>query len=487
MNDSPGSRLQGDELRGALRRVTQAWFFGAAWMYIVTGAAMTQFAKLLGVPGFGFGIMAALPFAGALVQLPVSYFIERYGHRKIIFIGAGIVHRALWLVAAAIPWVLPARLYWPALIVAVAISWVAGQMCGPSWVSWMADLVPARIRGRYFSRRTQWGQLVGIVVTLAVGYVLDLAQRHGERTLLWTLSGTMALASVAGIVDFLLFVRVPEPRPDRPNPEARLWDLIRKPLADRNFRRFLGYIFMLTLAMGYMGQFAWLYLFDVAKMSNTQANAMLVLGPLVVLMVSFRFWGKLLDRFGRKPVLVMAMVLTLPGGVLWMFVTQEHWVLPYLGLLLVTAAWPGIDLANFNLLLNFSGPASGARNSGGYVAINSIVAAMAGILSGLLAGTIASALNDWQPVWAGWPMTYHRLLFLLSSVLRVFALLWLWRLEDTGAQPTRAAWRYMGTNLYSNLQQVMFMPGRLLWQRSRWTFNFNQTGVSFPWRRKRRR
>jgi MFS family permease len=484
---APAPRLHRDELRAALRRVTQAWIFGAAWMYIVTGAVMTRFAQQLGTPGFGFGVLAALPFAGALVQLPVSYFIERYGHRKIIFIGTGVVHRALWIVAAAIPWVLPARWCWPALLGVVAVSWVTGQMSGPSWVSWMADLVPARIRGRYFSRRTQLGQLVGVIVTLTAGAVLDLAQRRGDAVLLRTLSGALALAGAAGVVDFLFFVRVPEPRPERTNPQAKLWALIREPLGDRNFRRFLGYIFTLTLAVGYMGQFTWLYLFDVAGMSNTQANAMLVLGPLVVLMLSFPFWGRLIDRFGRKPVLVMALVLTLPGGALWMFVTREHWLWPYLGLLLVTAAWPGIDLANFNLLLNFNGPASSARKSGGYVAINSIVAAAAGILSGLLAGAIANALNDWRPVWAGWPMTYHRLLFLLSSALRLLTLPWLWRLEDTGAQTTRAAWRYMGTNLYSNLQQVIFMPGRLLWQRARWTFIFDQTVGAFPWCRRRRR
>jgi len=52
----------------------------------------------------------------------------------------------------------------------------------------------------------------------------------------------------------------------------------------------------------------------------------------------------------------------------------------------------------------------------------------------------------------------------------LLAALWLFRLREPGAYTTRAALRYLGTNLYSNLQQAMFIPGRLLWQLGRWTY-----------------
>ena len=86
--------------RSSLRLVTLAWVFGAAWMYITTGAALTRFAQWLDMPKFGFGLLAALPFAGALSQLPASYMVERYGGRKRTFLIAGIIHRALWLAIA---------------------------------------------------------------------------------------------------------------------------------------------------------------------------------------------------------------------------------------------------------------------------------------------------------------------------------------------------------------------------------------------------
>jgi MFS family permease len=305
---------QPSRLRRELQLVTTAWVFGAGWLYLTTGAALTQFAKLLGLTPFGFGLLAALPFFGALFQIPASYFIERYGYRKPFFITAGILHRALWLVVAFIPWLFPASLRGPALIAVIALSWMAGQIIGPCWVSWMADLVPGPIRGRYFSRRSQVGQFVGLVVTLGIGFVLDQAARRGDVVLLRTLAAGLALAAAAGVSDFLFFIPVGD-RPVRPpNPDATLGRMLREPLRDRNFRRFVGWTSTLTFATGFMGQFAWLYVLDVAGMSNTQANAMLVLMPLVVVMMVGPLWGRAVDRFGRKTILLLAGLIIIPGS-----------------------------------------------------------------------------------------------------------------------------------------------------------------------------
>ena len=68
----PGDDDRESATRRALRLVTTAWAFGAAWMFTVQGAAMTRYAKMLGLPQFWFGVFAALPFIGALAQLPAE-------------------------------------------------------------------------------------------------------------------------------------------------------------------------------------------------------------------------------------------------------------------------------------------------------------------------------------------------------------------------------------------------------------------------------
>jgi MFS family permease len=461
-------------IRYSMRMVMTAWLFGAVWLYIVTGAALTKYAKVLHMPDFGFGVLAALPFAGALVQLPMSYFIERYGFRKRFFVILGVIHRGMWMIVALIPWILPPAFGWGALLALVGLSWTFGQMPAPIWVSWMADLVPAQIRGRYFSLRSRMGQIVGMIITLAIGFVLDRAELFGPATLLKTLSGAMAVAGFVGTFDYLCFLPVAEMRSLKPNPAASIVHLIRTPLLDKNFRRFLGFTATLTFAIGFMAQFSWLYLFDVAGMSNTQANLMLVFIPLLISIIFFPIWGRLLDRLGRKPVLVIAGLLIVPGSASWIFVTREHWVAGYLGVVSVTAAWPGVELAIFNMLLSIADRQGEQGLSSGYVSVNSALGAVAGVCSGLFAGIVAKELGDWRGIVFGITLTYHGLLFLVSGVLRLVALGWLIRMEDSKAYSTREAFRYMGTNLYSNLQQTIYIPGRLLMQLGRWTYQVNR-------------
>jgi MFS family permease len=468
--ESPAGVERGaSELRLSLRRVVVAWLFGAVWMFITTGAAMTQFGKLVGMSPFGFGVLAALPFFGALAQLPTSLVIERWGNRRSVFLVTCVVHRMLWLAVAAVPWVLPDAHVASAVLLVIGVSAVFGHMATPAWVSWMADLVPTRLRGRYFSRRIQLGQLVGLCATVIVGLLLDRAEVAGLEVLLRTVSILFAAASVCGTIDILIFLKVPDEKREA-KPALQFWALIRGPLGDRSFRRYLAFTATLTFGIGFIPPFVWLYLLDEVKLTNFQASMMLQVVPLMVTMGMLPLWGRLTDRLGRKPVLVIAGLMIVHGAAVWIFVTREHWWLGYMASLIATAAWPGMELANFNFLLGMSGSEGGRRQGSAYVALNSLVAALAGMVSGLAAGVLAEALKNWRGSIAGWPLTYHGVLFLLSAALRLLALAWLIGLDDTKAVSTRMALRYIGSNIYSNVQQAIFTPVRLLGSLGKWTY-----------------
>ena len=96
-----------------------------------------------------------------------------------------------------------------------------------------------------------------------------------------------------------------------------------------------------------------------------------------------------------------------------------------------------------------------------------MVVALSGTLSGLFGGVLARSLHDWHGSLFGLPLTYHGILFLLSSGLRGVALLWLRGIDDPRAFPARDALRYMAADMYSNLQQTLFVPVRIL---GRWTY-----------------
>src|SRR5688500_19728202 len=67
----------------------------------------------------------------------------------------------------------------------VFLMHVAGNVGGPGWVSWMADVVPERLRGKYFSRRRQWGIVTAIPAAIFAGWFLDRLSAGGEPHASW--------------------------------------------------------------------------------------------------------------------------------------------------------------------------------------------------------------------------------------------------------------------------------------------------------------
>lgn len=159
--------------------VRMNWAAGYAAVFgAVTGAVLTQFALTLGMPTFGFGVLAALPYLTACLVLPASYFVERYGHRKTVAVVNLLAHRALWLGIAAVPW-LPPAWWWKALLVAIVLTNIFANAASPAITAWAADLVPGRLRGRYYALRGQLVRIITVPLALGVGWAMDAAQRHG--------------------------------------------------------------------------------------------------------------------------------------------------------------------------------------------------------------------------------------------------------------------------------------------------------------------
>lgn len=471
--DPPSPGTPEDSRRRAMQSVFVAWLFGAFWMYAVGGIAQTRLAKLLQLPPFGYGVLAAVPFAGVLLQLPTSYFIDRYGHHKRVFITAGIIHRSIWILIGLIPWLLTGGWSWAAFLGGVFFSSAANNVSGPVWITWMSELVPPRIRGRFFSLRSQAGQMVGLAVTVSVGWMLDHAAARGGHMPQGLIALLFAVAGLAGIVDFLFFLRVPPPAAKAARQDVSLLAMVREPLADRNFRRFLGFIATMTFGTAFTGQFIWLFLFDVAKMSNTRASILCGVVPLILAMIAARIWGRVLDRVGRKPVLTICSLCVIHGAFTWVFVQGPHWWLGYIGIVIASMAWPGVEFANFNMLLSMGDSMRGRRHGSSYVAICSFVTALSGMVSGLFGGAVAQWVGDWQVTVLGYVVTYHAVLLFLSMGIRASALLWVRKLEEPRACGTRQALLYVGSSALANLASLADLvaaPGRLLIRVGQWTY-----------------
>jgi MFS family permease len=225
-----------------------------------------------------------------------------------------------------------------------------------------------------------------------------------------------------------------------------------------------------------LGQFFWLYCFDVLGTTTLQASLLNILLPAFVSFLCTTFYGPLIDKLGRKPLIIIGGMLIVPGALGWFFMSRGHWLPGFLLVLVANLGWPAVETGRFNILLGMSETRAGRGSGIAYVAINSLVIAISGALSGLCGAALARSLGPhWHATLLGMPLTYHRVMFLASTALRAAALLWLIGFVEPRAFATRAAMRYVATAMIVELQTVVITPYRLLRRIGGAAFKINRT------------
>ena len=458
-------------LRAQLAVITLAWVFGSVWSTTTTGSALTVFAKGLGASNFQFGLLTALPFLASLMAVPGSVLIECTGQRKRIFLWGFTVQRSLWFLIALAPVWMIARYGASAtgdalgvFLTLMLVMYASGAVGGPAWVSWMADIIPPRLNGKYFSRRRQWGILTAVPAAVLVGWLLDRWAFDGNLSILRSCAALFLVCALFGLADIHLFQCVP-PAPGTPRTGMQLLGSLREPFRDRPFLGYCGFVGALTFAVNFLGQFSTLYLLEQVGASNMGTQMILVVAPMLAQLLVLGVWGRAADRMGKKPLLVLASAGLVPVGIGWCFVTAHQIWLAYLLSGLGAALWTGVEVANLNLVLETSGSADKQQGGSSYAAVNSVIINIAGCLGGLAAGLIAQAMGNWHwhPSFAWKTFSFYDVLFALSGVLRLAAVIaFVPLLHEPAARPAREALRFITAGLAGLLITTTSQPLRML-------------------------
>lgn len=534
-DELPALAIRGPQLRSSLKTVTTAWMLGIVWMTATQGAPAVQFCEMLGFKDWHFGLMAALPFIATFGQIFAATVVDSTGFKKYQFLHCSTASRLMWIPIAAIPLVLPlpSEAAVATMLAMLFISQLLSAMGTPACMMWLGDLIPRRIRGRYFAVRMLYSRPMQVATVLALWVVLDWATTThakvptfaGEPRLMWTLCGVFVVAGLFGAADILMFTRVREvvrgesPTPGRRAPRSlaeavalesarrpagrggllgTLYLYMVQPLEDRVFRHYVLYGATLAFAMAAPGAFFVKNCMHNLGFSPGSTQFLFTVVSSVIGLIGARQWGKALDRWGRRPVLILSTLMTLLSVSPWLFARHDtpapafirdsiNWMLtPLAGWLgsdvLVSAdapvgayllallcsffggiAWTGVALAQNNVMLSFSD----GRGRSRYMAASMVLAAVGGVAGGLVGGWMAEWLNSrfalqqhplefWIFHWNQWHMT-----FLLSMAMRALSLLWLIGMPDPGAARARDMMRYMLTNVGSSLTGLLGTPLRI--------------------------
>lgn len=397
-------------LHAPLSTVTVEGALATVFIVLTGGAFLTGLALLWGANDFQIGLLASIPFLAQIAQLGSAWLIDRTGLRKTITIWSSVLARQVW-------WLLIPVLFlptWPRLellVGVVIISSVATMVATVGWMTWMADLVPDRIRGRYFGVRSAAVALSTMIATIGGGIIIDaFADRNTEETGFALIIGIGALFALAAVI---LLNRIP----DKPTPAAPIgYDRLTEPLREPSFKHLLRVFFVWNFAIGIAAPFFAPHMLTNLNMSFTIISIYTSAAAIVAILLN-RPWGILIDRFGCKPVMVVTSFGVALVPVAWFFAAADSlWIL-IPEVIYSAAMWTGFNLAAFNIPIAHS--PKGRRSV--YLAMYAVITGLGFFVASLVGGYLAQTWADFRLTLGGLTFINYHLLFTVSVILRIMA------------------------------------------------------------------
>ncbi|MBN1865660.1 MFS transporter [Candidatus Sumerlaeota bacterium] len=416
-------------------------------MSVFTGGAfLVAFALLLGASNRTIGLIAAIGPLSQIMQIPAIYLVEKVGQRKLVGTVSLFFARVLWIPIILLPWCFPDRLKIPVFLVSYLIYFSLIAIYGCSFNSWMRDLIPDEIRGRFFSKRLAIAIAIGSAIGLGAAVGVDLYAKHFENAIpVYSLLFTAGIAF--GFTGVYFLARTPEPRMQPADGQGVL-NVLRRPFADANFRRLLLFLAWWNFAVNLAAPFFTVYMLRRIGLSMTFVLALVVLSQ-VANVVFLRIWGGLSDRLSNKSVLAVSGPQFLICILIWPFTTlPERYALtiPLLVAIHVLAgiSTAGVILCSSNIAVKLA--PRGAATS--YLAVNALVSGLAACVAPVLAGSLADVFSHHElSVSLKWVASYAEtkeyvlpaldlraldFLFILAFLVGLLALRQLVRVREIG-------------------------------------------------------
>jgi len=421
-----------DELPEIMTKHTYTGAMGSAYYTLITGIFFVYFGNTIGLTRFQWGIMGSVASVLLLGQIISALILRRLGQRKLFWLVTAMasrITRLAGILAAVVLWH-QSSIY--AVFVLVGAMWVATfleAMAFPLWMSWLADIIPEEVHGRFWGWRSAWIALALTCVTVPAGILLDSVP---ERAKLHTAVAIFVVAAVIGVMDLIIHGTIPEPAMPAREPNPFLDELL-APIRDRGFRPWLTFNACWTFSMTLGGALALLYFMEELEFKNNFLGGTLVLTVLVLAgsILTGRASGRVVDRAGPKRTLFWGHLFWGLLPLFWIFASPRT-ALVWLGIssILGGAAATAADTAANKLITRFPPPSDRAI----YVAVSACVGNLAGGLGVLVAGFVLRGLEHWSWTAWGWTFGAFHLLFVGSLVLRLASAFFLIpRVQDPAA------------------------------------------------------
>ncbi len=399
---------------GQLRRDLRAMTFDAAAFSVMVGIGesyLAAFALAVGVGETGAGLLASVPpVAGAVLQLVSPVAVARLRSHRRWVVACAVVQALsfLPLVVGALVGRIPTAL----LFLLASLYWGSGMATGPAWNTWVATLVPGRLRARYFSRRTRITQIGVLVGLVGGGLALQWGRRFGQELHGFALLFLIAAACRAVSSALLASQSEPIPLPHRYRtvPASEAFARIGRRSHEG---RLLLYLLSVQIAVHLSAPYFTPYMLKRLELDY---------GPYMVL-IAMSFAAKIFtlpalgivaQRFGARRLLWIGGLGIVPLSALWL--VSDSFAYLFVVQCIAGTFWGAWELATF--LLVFEAIPDDERTS--MLTSFNLANAIAMVLGSLAGGALLHGLDESH--------TGYMTIFALSALCRAVTVLLLLRI-----------------------------------------------------------
>lgn len=351
------------------------------------GAIMVAFALMLGASNTVIGIIASIGPLTQLLQLPTIFLVKKIQQRKRIVVLTSVVSRIFWVAIAALPWLAPANIRVPLLVIFLILYFGFATISGGAFNSWMRDFIPEKTMGKYFAKRMAIATMVGAVATVLGGVALDYGNQLFSSS--WAMYSVLFLmGSVFGFIGVGFLATIPEPTMADRSKQAMLSTLA-EPFRDHNFRKLLTFLGTWNFAINLAAPFFTVYMLKRLGLSVSWVLGLSVLSQIFNVLF-FRIWGSLADKFSNKSVLSVSGLLFVISILVWPFTTMPEKYFLSIPLIIAIHALAGISTAGVNLCagnIALKLAPRGAATS--YLAMSALISGIAATIAPIIAGIAA--------------------------------------------------------------------------------------------------
>ena len=423
-------KISKPEIRTSLKALTFESVFATIFYNIIGGALLSNFLLELGAGAVEIGLLAAIPQITNLIQPLGAYLVDRSTSFRWYFICIFVPSRLLWLILLPAIWFVTSsdssghQVVQLTLGILLAANIIEAFGRAP-WLGWTAVLVPQQLRGRYFGFRNSILSLTNLVGVPLLGLAVSVCpggtlKGYGAVLVLGIVVGLISQSCQFWMTDVNpQLLKVPGSDTSEPQPEKIDFSFLK----DANFLKFVLYLSVWCFAVNVSAPFFNLYMLDNLDIDISVVSIYNALGT-GANMLMLLLWGKLADRIGNRPLLLLVGVLVALTPLLWLGTGSDQisfWVwLPLLHVL-TGGTWAAIDLCTNNLMMGVAP----LHKQSKYFAIAGAIAGITGAL-GIAVGSFLLTLPGVNNLLG---------LFVLSGFLRLAALVPLVFVQEQRSMP----------------------------------------------------